>query len=219
MRQAGLWISIKIKTSNFREICSGRIGHGKLYRSNHPVCDGIQVKEIAFAAGAAGINSIINLVDSEASVKSKIVHCPWYKKLYEDGNVIALHMNMKFMDNLFGKKLKKGILYMVEKNPPYLFHCEAGIDRTGFVSMVLEILLGAHFNEIVKGYMLSFVTNSEYSENDFKQGAMYIKNMMSRIKGEAIIPGEDFSLIIHDYLINKLGLNHEDIIKLKNVLI
>ncbi|MFP3040263.1 tyrosine-protein phosphatase [Treponema primitia] len=208
-----------MKSSNFREIYSGRIGHGKLYRSNHPVCDGMQVKEIAFAVGKAGINSVINLVDSETSLKSKIVNCPWYKKLYEAGNVIALHMNMKFMDNLFGRKLKKGILYMVEKNPPYLFHCEAGIDRTGFVSMVLEMLLGAHFNEIVNDYMLSFVANSEYSENDFKQGSVYIKNMMSMIKGEAIKPDEDFSLIIHDYLTNKIGLNREDIIKLKDVLI
>jgi protein tyrosine/serine phosphatase len=115
--------------SNFREIKSGSISPGILYRSDHPVFDGRKVSDIAIAAGLARINTAINLADSDASLKSKLAVCPWYKELYENGSIIALNMNMFFTEPLFCKKLKRGLLFIIEHESPYLIHCEAGLKR------------------------------------------------------------------------------------------
>jgi protein tyrosine/serine phosphatase len=66
--------------------------------------------------------------------------CPWYKKLFDSGDALALHISMRFSaaDRGFCKKLKEGIIFMNNHEPPYLIHCEAGIDRTGFLSAILE---------------------------------------------------------------------------------
>ncbi|MDR0998655.1 MAG: tyrosine-protein phosphatase [Treponema sp.] len=37
----------------------------------------------------------------------------------------------------------------MEHEPPYLIHCEAGIDRTGFLSMLLEAFIGTKFDEFI----------------------------------------------------------------------
>jgi hypothetical protein len=70
-----------MNSSNFREICMGNIAPNTLYRSNHPICNGEQVRDIIISANNARIKKILNLVDSTQSLKSKIMTCPWYKNI------------------------------------------------------------------------------------------------------------------------------------------
>jgi protein tyrosine/serine phosphatase len=78
------------------------------------------------------------------------------------------------MDTKFSEKINEGLLFMIEHEPPYLIHCEVGIDRTGFLSVVLESFMGTKFGDIVKDYMLSFLDDREYCLNDHKNGSNFI---------------------------------------------
>jgi hypothetical protein len=53
-----------MNSSNFREIHTGKISQKLLYRSNHPICNGKQVKDIILAANNAKIKTIVNLSDN-----------------------------------------------------------------------------------------------------------------------------------------------------------
>ena len=207
-------------SSNFREINMGEIAPGVLYRSNHPIYSGNQVKEIILSVTNAKIKTVINLSDSIQLLKSKVLCCPWYKKMLEGGNVIALNISMRFdiMEKDFIKKIKQGVKFMIEREPPYLIHCEAGMDRTGMLAILLESFMGANFDDMAKDYMLSFVDESEYSKNDYRNGAMYALNLFSQINGALINPGDDLRRLSSKYLIEKIGLDDNELAALKNKL-
>jgi protein tyrosine/serine phosphatase len=170
--------------------------------------------------GNAKIKTIINLSDNTKSLKNKIIFCPYYKMLYECGNTIAANINMTFdlTEDIFCKKIRNALLFMVTHDPPYMIHCEAGIDRTGFFSILLESFMGAEFNDIVKDYMLSFVDNGEYSENDYRNGSVFITSLFTKIKGELTYPGEDLPNLSRKYLAEKIGLNDSELDRLRTVL-
>lgn len=207
-------------SSNFREICMGKISPKILYRSNHPVCNGKQVPDIILAANYAKINTIINLSDNIATLMTKTTACPWYRKIYEHNNVITLNINMRFdlMGQKFREKIKHSLQFMIDHDPPYLIHCEAGIDRTGFLSIVLESFMGAKFDDIVKDYMLSYVDNDEYSANDSKNGSLFVRNMFSKIKGKVFTPDEDLQPLSEKYLLENIRLNNSELKSLASVL-
>jgi protein tyrosine phosphatase len=151
-------------------------------------------------------------------LKEKIICCPWYRKIFEKNNVIAIDMDMNFniIDTGFLKKIKDGLIFIMEHEPPYLIHCEAGIDRTGFLSMLLESFMGTKFDDIVKDHMLSFVDNTEYSLNDYKNGSNFIINTFSKIKGGLININENFQHLATKYLLEKIKLSSGELQILTN---
>jgi protein tyrosine/serine phosphatase len=205
-------LDMVINRSKFREINYRPILPGILYRSSHPVCNGKQVEEIILSLNCARVKTIINLSDDIQSLESKIDFCPFYKKLFGNNNVIALgiNINFKIMDFCFCKKLKRGILFMCEHNPPYLIHCEAGIDRTGFLALIIEALMGVKIDGIIKDYMLSFFDDNEYSLN-YKNKSIYVMNVFSEIKGGLIDRNEDLKALSIKYLREKVCLNGDEI--------
>jgi protein tyrosine/serine phosphatase len=198
----------------------GKISPKLLYRSSHPICNGEQVPDIILAANYAKINTVINLSDTIATLLTKTRACPWYRNIYERNSVIALNINMQFhlMEKRFREKIKYGLQFMIEHEPPYLIHCEAGIDRTGFLSLLLESFMGAKFEDIVKDYMLSYVDKNEYSSNDYKNGSLFMINMFSKIKGEVANSNEDLQYLANNYLVKKVGLNDDEMTSLANKL-
>jgi protein tyrosine/serine phosphatase len=205
-------------SSNFREINCGNLSPQALYRSSHPICNGKQAKDIILAANDAKIQTIINLSDNTLVLRQKIICCPWYRKMFEKNNVMALNIDESFdvRDDKFNKKIRDGLLFMIEYEPPYLIHCEAGIDRTGFLAMLLEAFMGAKFDDITKDYMLSFVEKDEYSLNDYKNGSKFIINVLSKIKGEKINAGENLQRLSAKYLLEKIRLNSNEAEMLAN---
>jgi protein tyrosine/serine phosphatase len=203
--------------SNFREINMGKISSGILYRSSHPIYDGSQVDEVVLYANNVKINAIVNLADNIQSLRSKASCCPWYHKLLKKNRVIALDipMNFNIMENKFARKIRKCILFMIEHEPPYLIHCELGTARTGFLSAMLESFMEAAFDDMVKDYMLSFVGGDEYSEYDYNNGAIRIKNLFEPIKGGSTDTHDDLQYLSKKYFIEKTGLTDEELIKLE----
>jgi protein tyrosine/serine phosphatase len=197
-----------LHSSNFREIAVGKIAPGILYRSSHPCLNGGQVRDIICSASKAGIKTVINLSDSEWTLEWKIAGCSWYRRMFEAGNVIAVNiMQFDILDREFHKKLKDALLFMTERESPYLIHCEAGIDRTGFLSIIMEAFMGASLADIAKDYMLSFVDNGEYSPEDHKNGSVFVKDTFSRITGEPVQAETDLRVLAANFLAEQVKLD------------
>ena len=210
----------KEKTSNFREIRAGEISPKTLYRSNHPIYGNSQVKEVVFSANEAKIRTIVNLSDSIPLLRSKLIFCPWYNKIFREKNVISLGISMSFdiLESTFLKKIRRGIKFMLEHDPPYLIHCEAGMDRTGFFAMLLESFMQAGIDEMARDYMLSYVDAGAYSHIDSELMFKFIVNTFSKIKGSPLSPDDSFELIASNYLMEKLKLKQEELLALKGKL-
>jgi hypothetical protein len=127
-------------------------------------------------------------------------------------------MNFNILDRGFCKKLKDGLIFIINHDPPYLIHCEAGIDRTGFLAIILEFFMGAKFDDIAKDYMLSYVDSSEYSSNDHRNGSTYVRNLFANIKGQLIDDGEDLQSLSEKYFTEYIGLDNGELKMLENKL-
>lgn len=65
-------------------------------------------------------------------------------------------MTAQFKEAKFKEQLINGLTAMSQHDGPYLVHCVEGKDRTGYVMMVIEALLGASYEEIIEDYMLTY---------------------------------------------------------------
>jgi hypothetical protein len=141
--------------------------------------------------------------------------------LLDENKVIPLNIKMNFdvIENHFCKKIRRGLKFILGHYPPFLIHCEAGIDRTGFFTILLGTFMDAKIDEIAKDYMLSFVSDDMYSENDRKNGIAFIYGLFSKISDRLVNAGDDLQNIISDYLLKKVRLNSNELLELRNKLI
>jgi protein tyrosine/serine phosphatase len=150
--------------TNFRKIRIGNIKDGILYRGSYPIFkDGKERNEIYDRlVSDAGINCVINLADNSTGLKTIANSVPWYNNLLKNDNVIGLDIqfefdfNNKFEYEIFNYKLRQGFIFLINHNGPYLFHCNAGIDRTGFVATIIGLLFGDFSSSVIYDYLLSY---------------------------------------------------------------
>ncbi len=136
--------------ANFRAI-----KEGYLYRSSSPILGDERARTADRLLGEAGIKTIINLSDTPEELREKAASSENYRRIYEEGNVIALGMSSDFLKD--AGKLREALLFMISHEGPYLIHCEEGKDRAGFVSAFIEALGGWNIKIILQDYMKSFV--------------------------------------------------------------
>ena len=98
--------------------------------------------------------------------------------LAEGGKVIALGMPVNFSSDEFAEGIVKGLTFLSENDAPYMVHCTEGKDRAGFASMLVEALMGANEEEIVRDYMLSYVNYYGVEEGTEKYDMIAQKNIM-----------------------------------------
>ena len=140
--------------ANFRAVTTTGMGPGALYRSSSPVNPGLnRSHEADEALNAAGVQTIVNLADTEETMKSYEDYPVSY---YSQRQVIALSLTPGFVSDEFRAKFGEGIRFMAGHEGPYLVHCTEGKDRAGFTSAVLECLMGATADEVVADYMVTF---------------------------------------------------------------
>jgi hypothetical protein len=208
-----------IKTSaNFREIRMGGIGPGTLYRSSHPVEDARQDKAIAKLAASARIATILNLADTDGEMRRLAISAPWYRKILDTGGIIALGMNFDGMSRQFCTKLQKGIRFMLHRPGPYLIHCYAGVDRTGFVAIVLEALMGAALYEIIDDYLKSLIDEELLAPHDSPQyqlDSVAVYEILTAINNMKPVTDENVKAMAENYLITKVGLTVPELERLK----
>jgi len=208
--------------TNFREVHCGRIAGGVLYRSSHPVADGEADKAVILRASAAGIKTIINLCDRESEIKKLCVVAPWYNSIYRKGRVIALDMEFGFGNEEFNKKFLRGLRFMLAHEPPYLIHCYAGVDRTGFTCAVLEAFMGASIPDITKDYSRSFSVGAESALvldfDDLKSVERIILEQLALMNGGNSIDSKNITGAARRYLLEDVGLSESELERLQKVL-
>ena len=149
--------------ANFYPIeCSG-MKPGLLYRSSNPLMESDNRSRYEYAdrlARKVGIRTVFTLAHSEEQWKEAVASGSGYgeycKELYDEGN-ISFHKSAVdiFLDK---EAIKIGNMMrrMLASEPPFLINCKHGRDRTGLVSMILQLLAGATYEEVESGYMKAF---------------------------------------------------------------
>ena len=210
---------IRDNPSNFREIHMGSIAPGMLFRSSHPIKENVQEKTISILANSAKIRAVINLCDTSSSINTKAIFAPWYNSLLRAGRIIALGMDFSITSDSFKRKFKKGLEFIINTEGPWLIHCHAGVDRTGFVSMVLESFMGASLEEVINDYLCSF--NSIFESSIYeaqKADARVAMKILSVMSGSMLINAQNLQEIAEIYLHKTIGLSAEEIQLLKGKL-
>lgn len=213
--------------ANFREVTVGSIGPGMLYRSCSPINN--ENNRAATAdklIKAVGVKTVMNLADSEEEiaeyVAAKDFASPYYKSLYDAGNVIVLNMSMAFTSDGFAEDIVKGLTFLSEHEGPYVFHCTEGKDRAGFAAIVLEALMGAKVEDIVTDSMQSYVNyyhidpvadKEKYDLLAERNALTMLRTVVGAEKG-ADLAGIDLAAATEAYLISH-GMTPEAISALK----
>ena len=212
MKRSALIISSDSQSVNFREIRMGNIAPNTLYRSSHPIKENKQDKTIALLAAKAKIATVLNLSDTTSGITLNSILAPWYNRLLKNNLVIALNMDFCFTGASFKKKLKKGLQFILHTDGPWLIHCHAGVDRTGFVSMVLEAFMGASLDDVINDYLQSF--NGIFASSIFvqtqKADSLMAMQVLSAISNSQIINEQNLQNIAETYLRTAIGLSAQE---------
>jgi protein tyrosine/serine phosphatase len=206
---------------NFSEVNSGRIAAGILFRSSSPLKGGEIKSKIGELAVKAGINCIINLEDIISVIEKLSEPVPWYHTLVLEKKVICLPMTFTIPGVASNeKKLKIALQFMITHNGPYLIHCFAGVDRTGFVTAILEALMGASLKDICKNYMLAIYPDKgdllSFTNNDKIKG--FLTQLVKMAHGKNLTSIENIQMAAENYLLRDVGLSHDEVTGLKNIL-
>lgn len=170
----------------FRKVKTGNLKDNTLYRGLSPL-DVKNVDKYEKSADdlieEAGVKFIINLADTKEEAAEKIesglTDTSYYKKLFDEGKVANIRLDMNYKSNSFGDKVVE-VLKTISKNEgPYYIHCTEGKDRSGFVCMIIDCLVAANYDEICDDYMQSY----EYNYNITKDGT---SDKYKIIKGETL---------------------------------
>ena len=201
--------------ANFRAVTSTGIKAGKLFRSSSPVkAWGNRNKIADNAAEEFGVKTFINLADDYKYLNG---YKNFSESYYSTQKIICLNLNLKFKSKKFQSGIARAINFMANNSTPYLIHCDLGKDRCGIVCAVIESLMGASSDEIVKDYMISF-----YNYFGIKPGTSdyefvadnEIRPFLASIFGVKTIENINLSAAAARYLL-KIGVSKEDIEALK----
>lgn len=147
--------------ANYREMSGGRLKSGILYRGASP-CDNeyMRAPYVDALLKDSGVNFVLDLADSDENISG---YCEqddftseYFKSLYDNGQVAALNMATNYRSDEYVQALVTGLQEMIQYEGPYYVHCTLGIDRTGFVCMLLEALSGATYDEMLTDYMITY---------------------------------------------------------------
>lgn len=149
--------------ANFRAINTTGMKRNTLYRTSNAINVSKNPVRYLFAdklAENARIATEIDLANTKEALE-KIIESDEYKSeycanLFKNGNVIGVGWGSGFFEKEVREKLAEAFRFMINNNPPYMFHCNEGKDRAGFFAMVLEGLAGASVKEILNDYMVTY---------------------------------------------------------------
>jgi len=213
-------ISTGENSVNFMEVKSGNIACGILYRSSSPLKGGDDRKAKTTLAVKAGIKCIVNLDDNYSVINELSKDISWYHELVLQEKVICLPMTFTIPGIVSNeKKLKTALQFIISNEGPYLIHCFAGIDRTGFVSALLEALMGADIKDICKNYLSAFLFDNgdSFRVQKFNKMKYFLKQIKIMIHGQNITK-VNIQEAAEYYLLNDISLSISEITQLKNVL-
>ena len=142
--------------ANFREITAGNVKQGILYRGASPIDNRRNRTEIVDKLlQQNNILYDIDLADKGPTGSNYKINS-YMQSLIDDNKVSFLGMAAAYKNDDFANKLKQMFLDILDNEGPYYIHCLEGKDRTGYVCMVIEALLGASYEELVDDYFITY---------------------------------------------------------------
>ena len=199
--------------ANFRVINTTGMGMSLLYRSASPINPELGRNTYADkAAENAGIKTIINLADASNTYESTD------DTYYSTCRVVYVNLGMDFLSEANLNGLATGMRYMIDNDGPYLIHCNEGKDRAGFVSALLEALMGASLDEIVADYMVTYYNYYGVEEETEKYQAVannLIKALNTTFKVDDVSKA-DLAQEAEAYLMEDVGLTADEVSALKS---
>ena len=214
--------------ANFREIKVTGLKEKTLYRSASP-CDN-QHNRAGYVDNLIKdnhISCIFNLSDNNDKIKGYIAkedfNSPYFLSLYNENRVIPIALNMNYNSMEFKNKIANGLKELIKHDGPYLIHCTEGKDRTGFICMLLEALVGASYEEIKNDYMITYYNYYRINlESDAKRYNTIVDNLLIPMY-ESVVKGEENSQTMSieacttNYLL-EAGMSEEEVNLLKTKL-
>ena len=201
--------------ANFRNVTTTGMGANALYRSSSPVNPEYNRNHEADAAvNAAGIRTVLNLADNEVVMKGFEGYAQTY---YSQLDVVPMDLIVDFTADSFKEGLAKGLRFLADHEGPYLVHCTMGKDRAGFVSAVLECLMGASAEEIVADFMVSYYNYYGIGPDSDTYEAVAnsnIRKTLAQAFGIDDIASADLGACAEEYLLD-IGLTGDEIAAVK----
>ncbi len=201
--------------TNFRMIDTTGMRRGMLYRTSSPINPELNRNTYALAAlEEAGVTVIMNLADNAESATAYEGYANSY---YARQKVIYLNLGVDFAGEEFRAGLAKGLRYFAENKGVYAIHCNEGKDRAGFVSALLECLMGASCEEVVADYMVTYYNYYGVEPGSEKYQAIAQSNIIESLSdafGVDDLSLADLAAEAVEY-IRSLGLSDSEINSLK----
>ncbi len=209
--------------SNFRSLKGGNLKDNLVYRGASPVDNSRKRAKITDnLLKNYEINSIVDLADSEEDMqnyfKETDFDSSYTKNLYENNKVVLLNMGSSYASLVYKQSVVKGFLHMLETDGPYYIHCMEGKDRTGFVCMLLEALMGATYDEMREDYMKTYenyykITEARTNEKYNAIVELYFDSFMETLSGisdKTTLKNTNYTTFAKKYLIEG-GMSEEKI--------
>ena len=201
--------------ANFRVIDTAGMGENRLFRSSSPINPELGRNSYADAAlEAAGVTVIMNLADSDEQAAA---YEGFAESYYAGQKVIYLNLGVDFASGDFQKGLAKGLRFFGENPGTYAVHCTEGKDRAGFVSALLECLMGASADEVVEDYMVTYQNYYGVEFGSEKYNAIAESNIIKTLQDSFEIRDlytADLAAEAEEY-IRSLGLTEGEVQQLK----
>ena len=199
--------------ANFRVIETTGMGKGVLYRSSSPINPDLGRSTYADkAAENAGIITVVNLADSSNTYSGT------ENTYYSTCNVAYVNLGTDFLSESTLNGVAEGMRFIINNNGPYLIHCNEGKDRAGFVSALLECLMGATIDEVIDDYMVTYYNYYGVEKGTEKYDAVVKNNLIKSLnevfKVEDVYKA-DLAKEAEAYLIEDAGLTGDEVAALK----
>ena len=111
----------------------------------------------------------------------------------------------------------KDIINTLKSGKSVYFHCHIGADRTGYMAMLIEGLLGVSEKDCSIDYELT--SFSDAAGQRFRNGEPVWYTFRDGIAYLRALPGDTFQNKIENYLVNTVGISQEDINDFKGLLL
>ena len=199
--------------ANFREINTTGIGKGVLYRSSSPINPELGRNAYADkAAENAGIVTVVNLADPSNTYEGT------ENTYYSTCQVVYVNLGMDFLSEATLNGIAEGMRYIINNNGPYLIHCNEGKDRAGFISSLLECLMGATLDEVIDDHMLTYYNYYGVEKGSEKYDAI-VKNNLIKVLNTTFkvddIYKADLAAEAAAFLMEDAGLTADEVTALK----
>ena len=199
--------------ANFRVIETTGMGEGVLYRSSSPINPAYGRNTYADkAAENAGIVTVVNLADPSNTYEST------ENTYYSTCKVVYVNLGMDFLAETTLSGLAEGMRFIINNDGPYLIHCNEGKDRAGFVSALLECLMGATMDEVIDDYMVTYFNYYGVMEGSENYDAIVKNNLIKVLETTFNVDDvykADLVAEAEGFLMDDAGLTADEVAALK----